>query len=314
MFEIRRYAATDKAAWNKFLDTAKNPTLLFDRDYMDYHSDRFQDYSLMIYRKGNLYALLPGNVKDSVFYTHQGLTYGGLILSNKASAADVLVIFDLINSFLREHGINKVLYKPTPYIYHLTPSQEDLYALFRLTDARIVGRQISSTIYQENKIKFIESRKSGVRKARNQGVTVERSCDFDAFWTILDSNLKQKYDVSPVHNVDEMKLLAGRFPDRIRLYAAYSADHRMLGATVIYVINRQVIHTQYISASQEGKEMGALDLLFEYLINTEFKEFPIFDFGQSTEDRGNVLNENLIFQKEGFGGRGVLYDIYEYSL
>ena len=150
MFEIRRYAATDKAAWNKFLDTAKNPTLLFDRDYMDYHSDRFQDYSLMIYRKGNLYALLPGNVKDSVFYTHQGLTYGGLILSNKASAADVLVIFDLINSFLREHGINKVLYKPTPYIYHLTPSQEDLYALFRLTDARIVGRQISSTIYQWN--------------------------------------------------------------------------------------------------------------------------------------------------------------------
>lgn len=314
MFEVRRYDAPDKAAWNKFLETAKNPTLLFDRDYMDYHSDRFQDYSLMIYRKGNLYALLPANVKDAVCYSHQGLTYGGLILSNKASTSDVLMIVDQINSFLKEHGIRKVVYKPTPYIYHLVPSQEDLYALFRLTDARIVGRQISSTIYQENKIKFIESRKSGVRKSRKQGVTIARSYDFDAFWAILDSNLKHKYDVRPVHNVDEMKLLADRFPDRIRLYAAYSEDKRMLGATVIYIINRQVIHTQYISASPEGKEMGALDLLFEYLINTEFTGFSIFDFGQSTEDRGNVLNENLIFQKEGFGGRGVLYDIYEYSL
>lgn len=75
-----------------------------------------------------------------------------------------------------------------------------------------------------------------------------------------------------------------------------------------------VVHTQYISANLEGKEIGALDLLFDYLINTEYSNYKIFDFGQSTENNGIYLNESLIFQKEGFGGRGVVYDIYEYEL
>lgn len=314
MFEIKRYTPSEKNIWNGFLKTAKNATMLFEREYMDYHSDRFHDHSLMVYRKGNLFALVPANEKDGILYSHQGLTYGGLIISKKAGTVDVLSIFNVLNEYLKSKGIVKVVYKPTPYIYHEVPAQEDLYALFRLTDAKVIGRQISSTIYQDSKIKFIESRKSGIRKAKNNGVTVSSSEDFDAFWEILGTNLQNKYEVKPVHAIEEIKLLVSRFPNRIRLYTAMSSDGRMLGGTVIYVINSRVIHTQYISASVEGKELGALDLLFDYLINEEFKDYPIFDFGQSTEQRGEILNENLIFQKEGFGGRGVLYDIYEYNI
>ena len=79
-------------------------------------------------------------------------------------------------------------------------------------------------------------------------------------------------------------------------------------------MTKRVIHTQYISASVEGKELGVLDLMFDFLINREYVNYPIFDFGQSTEDMGHILNEPLIFQKEGFGGRGMIYDIYEYNL
>lgn len=314
MFDIKRYSSLDKDVWNGFLQTAKNSSLLFDRGYMDYHSDRFYDHSLMIYRKGKLFALLPANEDSGIFYSHQGLTYGGMIMSPKANTVDIINIFQLTNNYLKAEGLKKVVYKPTPYIYHDVPSQEDLYALFRLTDAKIVGRQISSTIYLNNKIKFIESRKSGIRKAVRSGITVSRSDDYDSFWNILGTNLLDKYDVKPVHNIAEIKLLANRFPDRIRLYAAFSNDCRMLGATVVYIVNNNVIHTQYISASKEGKDLGALDLLFDYLINEEFPSYAVFDFGQSTEQRGSVLNESLIFQKEGFGGRGVLYDIYEYNL
>lgn len=314
MFEIKRYTPSEKNAWNGFLKTAKNATMLFEREYMDYHSDRVHDHSLMIYRKGNLFALLPANEKDGILYSHQGLTYGGLVTSKKATTVDVISIFNVLNEYLKSVGVIKVVYKPTPYIYHDVPAQEDLYALFRLTEAKIIGRQISSTIYQDSKIKFIESRKSGIRKAKNNGVTVTCSEDFDAFWEILGTNLQNKYDVRPVHSIEEIKLLASRFPNRIKLYVAMSSDQRMIGGTVIYVINSRVIHTQYISASVEGKELGALDLLFDYLINEEFNGYPVFDFGQSTEQRGEILNESLIFQKEGFGGRGVLYDIYEYDI
>ena len=312
MFEVIAYEMSLKGEWNRFVESARNSTFLFNRDYMDYHADRFQDMSLMIYRKGKLFALLPANRRCGVLYSHQGLTYGGLILSNKATALDVLEIFQAIHAYVKGKGINKVRYKPLPYIYHQIPSQEDLYALFRLTDARIVGRNISSTIYQENKIKFIESRKSGIRKALANGVTVRQSDDYTVFWEILDTNLKNKYGVAPVHSLEEMTLLHSRFPKEIKLYLAYQGD-KALGGTVLYV-NKRVVHTQYISASMEGKGLGVLDLLFDYLINYEYTNFPIFDFGQSTEEMGHKLNESLIFQKEGFGGRGMCYDIYEYEL
>lgn len=312
MYKVELYTPERKKKWNIFIENAKNSTFLFDRNYMDYHADRFQDFSLMIYRKNKLYALLPANKKNDVLYSHQGLTYGGLIMSKKSTTLEVIETFQAINSFLKEQNINKVIYKPIPYIYHQVPSQEDLYALFKTTDARIIGRNISSTIYQENKIKFIESRKSGIRKALSNGITIQESNDYAAFWDILNTNLKNKYGVSPVHSLSEITLLQSRFPKNIKLYLACK-DNKALGGTVLYLTPR-VIHTQYISASIEGKELGVLDLLFDFLINHEYTSFTIFDFGQSTENMGNVLNESLIFQKEGFGGRGMLYDIYEYNL
>lgn len=312
MFRIEPYSIEQKNTWNTFVDNAKNSTFLFNRNYVDYHADRFQDCSLMVYRKDKLYALLPANRKDNTLYSHQGLTYGGLIMSNKATALDILETFQTINDYLKNIGIEKVIYKPLPYIYHQIPSQEDLYALFRTTNAHIIGRNISSTIYQGNKQRFIELRRRGIRKALNNGLSVKNSEDFSAFWQILSDNLQNKYGVSPVHSLDEMLLLWERFPDHIKLYASHKGDE-MLGGTVVYLM-KGVVHTQYISASPQGKELGALDLLFDYLINQEYTNYPIFDFGQSTEDMGHVLNESLIFQKEGFGGRGVCYDIYEYIL
>lgn len=312
MYRIELYTQEQKTNWNNFVDAAKNATFLFNRNYMDYHADRFQDCSLMIYRKDKLYALLPANRKDNALYSHQGLTYGGLIMSNKATACDIIETFETINSFLKELGINKVIYKPIPYIYHQIPAQEDLYALFKLTNAHIIGRNISSTIYQDEKLRFIESRRSGIRKALNNEILVRQSEDFEAFWKILNDNLNNKYGVSAVHNLGEIKLLQSRFPNEIKLYMAY-LNEKPLGGTVLYFTKR-VVHTQYISASPEGKELGALDLLFDYLINQEYTQYPIFDFGQSTEQMGHFLNESLIFQKEGFGGRGMCYDIYEYSL
>ena len=38
------------------------------------------------------------------------------------------------------------------------------------------------------------------------------------------------------------------------------------------------------------------------------------DFGTSTEQGGTYLNEGLIKQKEGFGGRAVVYDTYELNI
>ncbi len=149
MFEIRRYTKDMADSWNQFVETSKNGTFLLNRQYMDYHSDRFCDHSLMVYRRGRLYALLPGNVSGDTFYSHQGLTYGGLIMNDKVTAADVVQIFKLLNAQLQSEGLHHVVYKPVPWIYCHQPSEEDLYALVEVCGARI-SRGLSSTICREH--------------------------------------------------------------------------------------------------------------------------------------------------------------------
>ena len=86
-----------------------------------------------------------------------------------------------------------------------------------------------------------------------------------------------------------------------------------MAGTVVYVC-RDTIHAQYIAASTRGKQTGALDLLFACLLDDDFREARYFDFGRSTETLGQMLNRGLIFQKEGFGARGICYDTYEWYL
>lgn len=310
--EIRRYRREDKELWNSFVSKARNATFLFDRNYMDYHADRFDDNSFMFYHKGKLKAVLPANVAGDTLYSHQGLTYGGLLLDKKATVEDVLECFDSLNSWLRENGISKVVYKALPWIYQQYPSEEDLYALTWKCKAQLISRNIASTIIIDNKLKFAESRKSGIRKALSLNIEVGESNDVDGFWHVLEDNLGNRYNAKPVHTASEMKLLMSRFPNNIRLYVA-KMNGEIVGGTLIYV-TPQVVHTQYISASVEGKKHGALDLLFDLIINKVYANCRYFDFGKSTEQGGAYLNEPLIFQKEGFGGRGVCYDWYQWEL
>lgn len=323
MITVTRYTPKNHQTWNEFVKQSRQGTFLFDRNYMDYHQDRFHDHSLMIYYKDKLYALLPANevvsasnneIPQKELVSHQGLTYGGLLTCNKMTAELTCETFEAIGNYLKQEGFSKLTYKAIPWIYHKIPSEEDLYALIHVGKASLSAREISTTILLQNKLRFSEQRRRGVNKAKKNSLIIRQSSQEDvfAFWNILNNNLQQKYHTRPVHSNEELQLLMSRFPENIIGYSVLK-DEEVIAGTIIF-ITPQVIHTQYIGASEKGKEEGALDLLFDYLINQKKWNTPYFDFGKSTEDRGNYLNTNLIHQKEGFGGRGVAYDTYEWTL
>lgn len=305
------YTSDLKKDWDDFLDTAKNATLLHRRDYLEYHSDRFPDASLLAYRNDKLFALLPATLKANIFSSHAGLTYGGLILDRKATAAEVLELMGMIRDYVKDTGATEFIYKPIPHIYHSIPAEEDLYALFRL-DATLKVRNVSSVIYTPDHVKLRDDRKAGMRKAAREGIYVEESEDFDSFWKILTDNLLNRYNALPVHSLEEIRHLKRIFPHQIRLYLS-KRDSDILGGAVVY-LSPTAAHTQYISATPEGKRHHALDLLLHKLSSEIFSDLPYFDFGTSNEEGGRFLNENLISQKEGFGGRAVVYDTYSIPL
>lgn len=312
MFEIVRYTADKAEEWNKFVAESKNGTFLFDRHYMDYHSDRFEDYSLMFYRDGGLYALLPANREDNILWSHRGLTYGGIIMNAESTAARIQQLFRELNDYLRADGFIKVIYKPVPHIFHRIPSEEDIYSLFSVCDAKLIDRSISSTLILQYPLKWHRDRRYGINKAKAHDVTVDESQDLKGFWEVLTFNLRNKYDSCPVHSLEEIELLHDRFPQQIRLFTA-SKDGKVLGGTVLYITST-VVHTQYISANLEGKQWRVIDALFDYLLHECDWQQRYFDFGTSNEEDGRILVEPLIYQKEGFGGRGICYDWYEWTL
>ena len=313
IIEVTRYTARQSAEWNEFVERSKNGTFLFHRSYMDYHADRFADHSLMVWHKGRLCALLPANEHNGTLYSHQGLTYGGLITDEHATTAFVCDTFAAINHYLAGQDIKQVVYKAVPWPYHRLPAEEDLYAITQVCGGNLMVRHISSTIDLHERLPFTESRRSGLRKALAAGLQVKEpgAEGLEGFWRVLTDNLSLKYDAQPVHTVDEMRLLMERFPQHIRLFTVDDGE-KVVGGTVIY-LTPQVAHTQYISASPEGKQHGALDLLFDHLLGLDFN-CRYFDFGKSSDGNGSELNRPLIFQKEGFGGRGVCYDWYQWDV
>ena len=62
--QITRYDTTFKKEWDDFVSNSKNATFLLKRGYMDYHSDRFPDHSLIFTRAGKIFALLPASARD----------------------------------------------------------------------------------------------------------------------------------------------------------------------------------------------------------------------------------------------------------
>jgi hypothetical protein len=251
---------------------------------------------------------MPANVADDVFYSHAGLTFGGIVSDRKMKIELMLELFNSLMTYLSQHRIETLVYKAIPHIYQVVPAEEDLYALFR-HDGKLIRRDVSSAILLDEPLPFRKGRRWSIKQGKKKGLAIKQTNDFEAFMSIEEEVLRSKYNVKPTHTASEMKSLAQKFPDNIKLFAAYK-DETMLAGVVIYE-SKPVVHTQYIASSNTGKKMGATELLLDSLITQYSSGKKYFDFGISTEKGGAYLNRGLAAYKEGFGARTIAYDVYQ---
>ena len=308
-YYVKRYQKNDYSDWNSFIGQAKNATFLFHRDFMEYHKDRFEDYSLIVLDGEKWVAVLPANRVGNEVFSHQGLSYGGLIYNEKLKLASVIAIFKSVLSFLNENIIEKLQVKLTPSIYHQKPAEELNYALF-LVNARLIRRDSISVIDLAKKKLIAKGRQEGIKKGQKNKLEIREVNDFEGFWNaILIPNLAQKYQAKPVHCVEEIVKLKALFPNNIRQFNVYENGIIVAGTTIFETMT--VAHCQYISGKEDKNELGGLDLLFHHLITEVFNNKHFFDFGISNENQGRKLNNGLSYWKESFGASTIIQDFYE---
>lgn len=304
MITIKRYTDDCKEQWNEFCQQSRNGIFMFCRNYMEYHKDRFIDHSLMFYLNEEVVAILPMSIHGKEAISHGGLTYGGLIVGERMKQHTLIECFSELRSYCRNNGIMTIIYKNIPHIYHKYPTEEDIYGLF-LNDAEIYKIEPSTVVDLKKPMKMPKGRKAQISRAKREGVKVERCEDFEAFIDLENSVLQKYHDTMAVHSGDELRLLKSRFPENIHLYAAFYKEKMIAGVLILEYEN--VIHTQYMASDDLSREIGGLDYTVYTIINDYKDSKQWLDFGISTEESGRVLNEGLISQKEGFGGRTNVY-------
>lgn len=309
--QIIQYEKQFKSDWDAFAQASCNGTFLFNRNYMDYHKNRFQDCSLLFFNKNKLAGIFPANIDKQEIYSHSGLTYGGLVWNKRTTSFEVKEMLEKAITYYKEKNIQRLYYKPLPYIYHQYPASEDLYFLFT-KKAELIHRSLSSTILISTPKEYSTLRRRHLKLAEKNALTIsyeETDIEWNSFWELLTTILKDRHQQRPVHNLSEIKLLKSHFPKEIRLVTV-EKEKRVIAGCLAF-LTPQVLHIQYISSDDEGCKTGALEFLFYKILSSELCYGRNYlDFGISTEQNGNILNEGLLFQKEGLGGRGICYDEY----
>ena len=312
MFSIKTYNDSYKVEWNNFVDISKNSTFLFKREFMDYHAEKFEDFSLLIFYNSDLIALFPCNIRDGEVYSHEGLSYGGVIVKTDLKFLKYIELFTHLLKYFDEKSIKKLYIKQIPSIYNSNFNGELDYLSF-VTGAKIYRRDIISVIDMQNENKISKDRIQGYKRGVKNKLEIKETDDLDDFWnSILIPTLSNRHSVNPVHSLKDIKKLKRVFNTNIKQFNVYHEDQLVAGTTIF--LTKNVAHVQYIGSNSEKNSLGSLDFLFYNLITEYLSDFKYFDFGNSHEQQGMKINKGLNYWKEGYGARSLTHDFYEINI
>ncbi|WP_333879142.1 GNAT family N-acetyltransferase, partial [Flavobacterium sp.] len=308
-YTVRLYSSNDFVLWNAFVSEAKNATFLFHRDFMEYHADRFEDHSLMVFAADDLVSVIPAHRVGNRVFSHAGLTYGGFVFNAKIKLGEVIAVAQSVLAFLHQQQIESLQIKMVPIIYHTFFAEEMAYALF-LAKAQLIRRDCLSVIDLQKPFAITKTRRESIRRGEKNRLVIKEELELDLFWNeILIPNLQRKHGAQPVHTAAEIRQLQHRFPENIRHFNVYY-DGKIVAGTTVFVTDT-VAHPQYISGNTQKNELGSLDFLYHHLITEVFPDKTYFDFGPSHEENGQKINEGILFWKESFGAKTTVQDFYE---
>lgn len=312
-YSIRPYQESDYELWNTFVSAAKNATFLFHRDFMEYHKERFEDFSLLVFDKVKLVAVLPANRVDNKVYSHQGLTYGGLVYASKLKIEKIEVILDLLFDFFKSKRIEHFYLHPIPSFY-LGQGNAAIDFFLMKRGAQLYRKEMNMVAHLHQEIPISKSKLKHFRRTEVLGLRVVEETNFQPFWEkILEPRLAEKYDTKPVHSLAEIQLLHERFPKNIKQFSAYLEDKIIAGITIFEFENG--VKSQYGATSKKGEKYRALDFLFISLLDVFQKRGKhFFDMGIVNDSGEKGFHSGLLQQKEELGCTVWNQDFYKIKL
>ncbi len=317
--DIVHYTPQHAKQWEAFVQAANNGNIFHTRQFLSYHpADRFVDHSLLFLKNGRLLALLPAvdwrDGDERILLSHRGASYGGFVVKDTLSIREAFDLVQALTNYAKAEGFTSIDLTPPPQIYLRRPSNYIDFALVQ-NGFGYRKREISSVIpldFGRDEIlsTFNEGSRRAVRRGKKLGVVVRETDDpgeYERFYAILKKNLRLRHGVNPTHTLPELLKVKGLFPERIKLFAAYTPTNDMAAGVVMFICNPRVVLAFYISHDEEYQQYRGVNCLFHDIIDWGIREgYGFLDFGIFTVNEDP--NWGLARFKESFGAQGVFRD------
>lgn len=314
MIEIKRFESSMSAEWDKFVGQSVNGTFLHTRAFYNHNPlNEPEDCSMMFFSNGRLTGLFPANRYESaagaVMHSYSRSTYGGLIVNRSCGVEDSVEMVRLLIEEAKNSGIREIIARnPFRILSESFCDQIDYALWYNGFSVKARELEIAIPLTTEGSLlkNYSDSTYRSIKKSLKK-IHVRESDDLQAYWQILDQNLKERHGVLPTHSYSQIRdLIVNVGPEKVKLMAAY-LDDKMVAGILCFLINERCIHAQYIASLHEFQEHRPLNAVIHQISLWGLSEkYRYFNLGMANENSGKVFNAGLFRFKEGFGGTGVL--------
>ncbi|MCM1251822.1 MAG: GNAT family N-acetyltransferase [Clostridium sp.] len=324
-YEIVKFQKDYEEEWDNFIYYEScNGTFLQTREFLNYHeAGKYQDCSLLFYRKNKLAAVCPACEKnengEKIFISHAGSTYGGIIVSTDILRIEkILTLLTEMEEYLQELGFIKCILKQTNSLMAAKSSELIEYCLYykKYTEYKELNLYIDFDKYNKENIteNFAKLRKRLVKKCINAEMNIRElsgEMDIQRFHDILSDNL-QKYSLKPYHTVADLLDLKKRFPDNIEFWGCIY-ENKIVAVSMVFIFEKgKCAHTQYLAADSQYNEWSPMTYIYYKMIDIyKDRNMQYLSWGITTEHLGLEINNNLTNTKEEYGSSHNITRIYE---
>ena len=328
-YDVRYFDHSFEKEWDEFvINFSVNGTFLQSRNFLNYHAPgKFIDASVMVFdKKNHLIAVCPACIKyengKKVFSSHQGSTYGGIIIAEQSYVAHKTIeIIKGIEKFLRKNGFGKIEYKITSDLLCKRNSDLLRYSLYYCdyVSYEELNLYIDMKTYKEDILaNFSQGKRTNVHNCIKEGIVLKKlssNSEIEKFHALLCDNLK-KYEKMPVHSIAELiEFKNFRLQNECEFFGLYLENDLIAGCMMFYFNNVNVAHTQYLCADAEYNKLSPMTYMY-YLMIVEARKRGAqkLSWGITTEHYGRELNWGLTKSKEAYGSQYSVSYIYEKEL
>ncbi len=294
---IQKYNDAFHSKWNHFLEHSINGSFFFSRNFIHYHKNRIVDHSLLfLNKKDQIIAILPAVEIGNQLNSHSGLSFGGLVHSDKYGSEISNEIFIGLKKYLLENKFDEFIYKAQPFFHLLNQDHSDHFNLLNL-GATIIKTDVSFCISLSENFNPNKAKKRAIKKNKDHHGISDSIPLFD-FYKLLSLHLEERYDTKPLHNFEDLEYLLNAFPENIKIFGTFVNGH--LVASILVFVFKDVIKAQYICSNEQGFKYEGISILVEYLHDYYRNEYQYLDLGTSN-DGPESLNFSLARFKESLG-------------